>query len=69
MRPCLVRGCGREVAAFFHFCKIHWALVPLWMKDEIAKAYATRQREPEVYAATLEGAQRLILEWENDDGA
>ena len=68
MRPCLVQGCGKEVDAFFSFCRKHWAIVPLNVKDEIAAAYSRRQSEPEVYAAVLESAERLILEWENDDG-
>ena len=66
MRPCLVHGCGKEVEAFFQFCRKHWALVPLYMKDEISTAYRVRQSEPEVYAAVLESAERIILGEEND---
>lgn len=69
MRPCLVPGCRKEVAAFFQFCREHWLVVPIHMKDEISMAYQRRQREPDVYAAVLEGATRLILGVENDDGA
>lgn len=71
MRICIARGCGKEVTtSFFQFCREHWAMVPLYMKDEITAAYSRRQGEPEVFSAILEGAKRLILEWENqDDGA
>jgi hypothetical protein len=52
----------------YHFCEKHFALIPFYLRDEIWKAYVNKNQEPEVYAAFLEGAQRRIMEIENDDG-
>jgi len=68
MKTCRIPGCNESIQSVFDFCRKHWAMIPLHIKDEISLAYARAAREPEVYYATLEGAERIILEWQNDDG-
>jgi len=72
MKLCRIKSCERESEDDdYYFCKYHWAVMPEHLKEEIWKAFERRTKEPDVYSAVLDGARRLIGEWENenDDGA
>jgi len=60
MKQCEVLGCQKETGAFFAFCKDHWKLVPLQIKDELSAKYITRQKDPKAYQIAMNKALLVI---------
>ena len=60
MKQCEVKGCHKETGAFFAFCKDHWRIVPLAVKDELSSTYTTRQKDPKAYQVALNKALLIV---------
>lgn len=67
MKKCNAVRCQQKTEHFFLFCKEHWALLPLQLRDDVNESYRVRQRDPGRYLRAVKRAITLVMEKEKDD--